>query len=153
MNLLWWHWLIVGLLLIGLELFVPSFTIIWFGLGAVLVGIVMALYPAFPLSAQLLTWTVVSAALTFAWFRFFNPRSSKTFAGSSKGAVVGETGLVIRAADPYDKGRVKFQLPLLGADEWPCLADEPLAVGDRVRVVDVEGHALKVEKIVKGVNQ
>jgi len=153
MNLLWWHWLAGGLLLIGLELFVPSFTIVWFGLGAVLVGIIMALYPAFPLSAQLLTWTVVSAALTFAWFRFFNPRSSKTFSGSSKGAVIGETGLIIRAADPYDKGRVKFQLPLLGADEWPCLADEPLAVGDRVRVVDVEGHALKVEKIVKGVIQ
>ena len=153
MNILWWHWLAGGLVLIGLELFVPSFTIVWFGLGAVLVGIILAIYPAFPFSAQLLTWTVVSAALTFAWFRFFNPRSNKTFAGSAQGAVIGETGLVIRAADPYDKGRVKFQLPLLGADEWPCLADEPLEVGDRVRVVEVEGHALKVVKIVTGGKQ
>jgi len=153
MNILWWHWLAGGLVLIGLELFVPSFTIVWFGLGAVLVGIILVIFPAFPFSAQLLTWTVVSAALTFAWFRFFNPRSNRTFAGSAQGAVIGETGLVIRAADPYDKGRVKFQLPLLGADEWPCLADEPLAVGDRVRVVEVEGHALKVVKIVTGVKQ
>ena len=153
MNILWWHWLAGGLVLIGLELFVPSFTIVWFGLGAVLVGIILAIYPAFPFSAQLLTWTVVSAVLTFAWFRFFNPRGNKTFAGSAQGAVIGETGLVIRAADPYDKGRVKFQLPLLGADEWPCLADEPLAVGDRVKVVEVEGHALKVAKIVTGGKQ
>lgn len=153
MNILWWHWLAGGLVLIGLELFVPSFTIIWFGLGAVLVGIVLAIYPGFPLSAQLLTWTVVSAVLTFAWFRYFNPRSNRTFSGTAQGAVVGEVGLVIKAAGPYDKGRVRFHLPLLGADEWPCLADELLEVGDRVKVVEVEGHALKVEKIVKGVNQ
>ena len=37
MEILWWHWLIGGLILIGLELVIPSFTIIWFGLGAVLV--------------------------------------------------------------------------------------------------------------------
>lgn len=152
MNLLWWHWLAGGLLLIGLELFIPSFTIVWFGIGAVLVGIILAIYPDFPLPAQLLTWTVVSVALTFAWFRYFNPRSNKTVAGTAQDAVVGETGLVIRPAAPFAKGTVKFQLPLLGADEWPCLADEPLEVGDRVRVLEVEGHALKVEKIVKGVN-
>lgn len=152
MNILWWHWLVVGLVLIGLELVVPSFTIIWFGLGAVLVGIVMVLYPGYPLPAQILTWTVVSAVLTFVWFRFFNPRASKTFAGSSKGAVVGETGLVIRAAGPYARGTVKFQLPLLGADEWQCMADEPLEVGDRVKVVDVEGHVMKVKKTGKGVD-
>jgi len=153
MNILWWHWLAGGLVLIGLELFVPSFTIIWFGLGAVLVGIVLAVYPGFPLFAQLLTWTVVSAVLTFAWFRYFNPRSNRTYSGTAQGAVVGEIGLVIKPAGPFEKGRVKFHLPLLGADEWPCLADEPLEVGDRVKVIEVEGHALKVEKIVKGENQ
>jgi len=152
MNILWWHWLVVGMVLIGLELVVPSFTIIWFGLGAVLVGIVMVFAPGYPLPAQILTWTVVSAVLTIAWFRFFNPRSNKTFSGSAKGAVVGETGLVIRAAKPYARGTVKFQLPLLGADEWPCMAEESLKVGDRVKVVDVEGHVMKVEKTGKGVD-
>lgn len=150
MNILWWHWLVMGLLLIGLELVIPSFTIVWFGLGAFLVGIIVAIIPTFPLPAQILTWTIVSAALTAAWFRFFKPRS-RTFAGSSRDAVIGESGLVIKAAAPYNKGRVKFQLPLLGADEWPCMADEPLQVGDRIRVVAVEGHLLKVEKTDKGV--
>jgi hypothetical protein len=152
MNILWWHWLVLGMLLIGLELVVPSFTIIWFGLGAVLVSIVLAIFSALSLPVQILIWTVASALLTLVWFRFLNPRSSKTFAGSSKGAVVGETGLVIRAAAPFAKGIVKFQLPLLGADEWPCIADDALEVGDRVRVVDVEGHVMKVEKTAKKEN-
>lgn len=149
MTILWWHWLTLGFVLIGLELVVPSFTIIWFGLGAVIVSLIMALLPAYPLPAQLLTWSVASVILTVAWFRFFNPRTDKTTAGSSKGTVLGEIGLIIRATDPYAKGTVKFHLPLLGADEWHYVADEPLQVGDRVRVVDVEGHVMKVQKIVK----
>ena len=151
MNILWWHWLVLGLILIGLELVVPSFTIIWFGLGAILVSIFLAIYPSYSLPLQILTWSVASVLFTFVWFRFFNPRNkNKTFSGSAKGAVIGETGLVIRGAEPYSKGTVKFQLPLLGADEWPCMADEPLEVGDRVKVVDVEGHVMKVEKLKKG---
>lgn len=153
MDILWWHWLAVGSVLVGLELVIPSFTIIWFGLGAVVVGIILAFVPEFPLFAQILTWTVVSVLLTFAWFRFFNPKGNRTFSGSSKDAVLGEIGLVIRPAEPYDKGRVKFQLPVLGTDEWPCMADEPLEVGDRVKVLDVEGHVLKVEKTAKGAKQ
>ena len=152
MEILWWHWLIGGLVLIGLELVIPSFTIIWFGLGAILVSIVSAIFPGFSLPLQILTWSMASLLFTLVWFRFFNPRASRTFAGSSKGAVVGETGLVIRAAEPYAKGVVKFQLPLLGADEWPCMAEESLEVGDRVKVVDVEGHVMKVEKTVKREN-
>lgn len=150
MNILWWHWLVLGLVLIGLELVVPSFTIVWFGLGAVLVGVFTALLPGFTLPAQILTWTVVSALLTFAWFRFFKQKS-RTVSGTAKDGVIGETGLVVRGAGPYEKGRVRFQLPLLGSDEWPCMADEPLQVGDRVRVMDLEGHVMKVEKTDKGV--
>ncbi|WP_243371143.1 NfeD family protein [Geotalea sp. SG265] len=151
MDILWWHWLVLGLILIGLELVVPSFTIIWFGLGAVLVSILLALFPACPLPLQIFAWCVASILFTFVWFRFFNPRNkSRTFSGTAKDAVLGQTGLVIRGAEPYAKGAVKFQLPLLGADEWPCLADEPLEIGDRVKVVDVEGHVMKVEKLKKG---
>jgi len=39
MTIVWWHWLVLGFCLIGMELLVPSFTIIWFGLGAVVVGL------------------------------------------------------------------------------------------------------------------
>ena len=152
MNILWWHWLVLGMVLIGLELVVPAFTIIWFGLGAVLVSIVLAIFPGYSLSAQILTWTVASALFTLAWFLFFNPRTSKTTAGSSKGAISGEIGLVIRAAEPYSKGVVKFQLPLMGADEWACMSDGALEVGDRVKVVDLEGHVMRVEKIAKKEN-
>ena len=45
MTLEWWHWEIAGLALVLLELAVPAFFIIWFGFGAMLVGLVLLLAP------------------------------------------------------------------------------------------------------------
>jgi hypothetical protein len=42
MELVWWHWMILGLGLGLVELVVPAFFVIWFGLGALLVGVCLA---------------------------------------------------------------------------------------------------------------
>ena len=39
MHLEWWHWVVGGIVLILAELAIPSFFIVWFGLGALLVGL------------------------------------------------------------------------------------------------------------------
>ena len=39
MNLEWWHWIVGGIVLILAELVIPSFFIVWFGLGALFVGL------------------------------------------------------------------------------------------------------------------
>jgi membrane protein implicated in regulation of membrane protease activity len=57
MELAWWHWLVLGLGLGLLELLVPSFFIIWFGLGALLVGIVMMALPDLGFTTQVALWT------------------------------------------------------------------------------------------------
>jgi membrane-bound ClpP family serine protease len=41
---------------------------------------------------------------------------------------------------------VRFQRPLLGAEEWACMAEGAIAAGERVRVVSVEGSFVKVAK-------
>ena len=38
-ELLYWHWLVFGMLLVAAEIFIPSFTVLWFGLGALVVGL------------------------------------------------------------------------------------------------------------------
>jgi membrane protein implicated in regulation of membrane protease activity len=49
----WWHWMVRGVGLILLELAIPAFLFIWFGLGAVMVGLVMLAAPSLHLAAQL----------------------------------------------------------------------------------------------------
>lgn len=148
MKLEWWYWLILGFCLIGFELVVPSFTIIWFGMGAIFVGVVAFIFPMTPVWLQVLLWAGASVAFTLMWFKYLRPRGERTRSGLSKEAIVGESGMIIRGtADSYGKGIVKFRMSILGADEWTCYSDEPLAVGDNVRVIDIEGQVLKVTKL------
>ena len=60
MHLEWWAWIVGGIALIVAELAIPSFFVIWFGLGALLVGLLMLVLPELSLTAQLATWTAAS---------------------------------------------------------------------------------------------
>jgi inner membrane protein len=142
----WWHWAVTGIVLILAELAVPAFVLVWFGLGALLVALVTAVADI-GLTAQLATWLAASLVLIVLWFRVFQPGRHKTRVGMSEPAMIGEIGLLARDVAPFAKGEVRFQKPLLGADSWPCIADEAIKAGERVKVVTVEGSFLKVAKV------
>ncbi len=145
MNPEWWHWIVGGIALVLAELVIPSFFIVWFGLGALLTGLLTL---AFDLSvtAQLATWTLASLAMVGLWFRVFKQSFVKTRVGTADGEVIGEIGLLVSAVAPFERGKVRFQRPVLGSEEWVCLADAAIAAGERVKVVAVEGSFLKVSK-------
>jgi len=53
MNPEWWHWAVGGIALVLLELAIPSFFVIWFGIGAVLVALAMLVVADLSIVAQL----------------------------------------------------------------------------------------------------
>ena len=62
-------------------------------------------------------------------------------------AIVGETGMMLRGvASHLDRGRIRFAVPVLGAEEWDCISRDALRAGDYARVTGIEGHVLTVEK-------
>ncbi|HQU87625.1 MAG TPA: NfeD family protein [Denitromonas sp.] len=128
------------------ELAIPAFFVIWFGFGAVLVGLLLLVAPALSLTIQLLLWTVASVALTILWFRVFRADQHKTRIGQAGGAAIGEVGLLTSAVAPFQPGQVRFQKPVLGAEQWECRAEETIASGERVRVLSVEGSYVNVIK-------
>lgn len=146
MELAWWHWAVGGIALIVAELVVPSFVLIWFGVGALFVALLVAL--ADPgLTADLAVWLAVSLALVAAWFKVFKPNLHKTKIGMADAGVVGEIGVLVRDVAPFEKGAVRFQKPLLGDDVWECIADEAIKNGERVKVLEIEGSFLKVGRV------
>jgi len=145
MNPEWWHWIVGGIVLVLAELVIPSFFIVWFGLGALLTGLLTLAFEL-SLTAQLGTWTLASLAMVVLWFRVFKQSFVKTRIGTADGEVIGEIGLLVGAVAPFARGKVRFQRPVLGSEEWVCLADTAIAAGERVRVVAVEGSFLKVGK-------
>ncbi len=103
--------------------------------------------PDLAISWQLFIWAIASCLLTFLWFKLFKPlMADRTKAGISREAILGESGQVIKVPEQENRGIVRFTTPLLGADEWPFICDQDLAVGDRVTVKDISGNTLIVEK-------
>lgn len=146
MDLQWWMWVVAGVVLLLAELAIPAFFILWFGLGALLVGLIVLILPAFSVTAQLALWTAASVAMVTLWFKYFRKGRQDIRSGTPTGDAIGEIGLLVQPVEPFGRGKVRFQKPLLGSDEWICLADGAIAAGERVRVVAVEGNFIKVAK-------
>lgn len=148
MAILYWHWLIFGMLLMMVELFVPSMTILWFGLGGLVVGLWLWVIPGSGITLQLFIWALASCGFVLLWFKLLKPRMiHRTTAGISREAMIGEIGLVLRAAEGDRLGRVRFTTPLLGEDEWPFRCDGQIKVGERVTVSDISGNTLVVKPV------
>lgn len=147
-RVLYWYWLVFGMLLMLLELAVPSFTIFWFGLGGLVVGLLLLLAPGVDLTWQILVWLGASSAFAVFWFRVLKPRmTDRTHAGIAREAVLGETAMVTRLPEGSRRGEIRFAVPVLGSDTWPFICLDAVAVGDRVVVQELSGNTMMVKKL------
>ncbi|MDO7904469.1 NfeD family protein [Pseudomonas sp. K1(2024)] len=144
MEMQWWIWLVFGIALILLELVLPTFFILWFGIGAVLVALIALVAPALQLDMQVLLWVALSSVTTLLWFKVF--RNKKPDLRWTADSVIGEVGLLTASVSQFQKGRVRFQKPVLGNEEWTCIADSDIAAGERVRLSAIEGNIVRVTR-------
>jgi membrane protein implicated in regulation of membrane protease activity len=143
-TILWWHWCVAGLALLGLEIFLPGNVIMWFGLGALVAG---GIAYAVPLAGWE-TQSVVFIALSFACL--FLGRRLIRKAAPEPGPVlnrrlaqyVGRTAKVVEA---ISEGRGKIQL---GDTRW-LVRGPDAPVGAEVTVLRVEGSDMFVEILEK----
>jgi len=149
----YWLWIVIGMAFMALEIVLPTFMMLWFGVSAVIVGVVLFIFPSIGITAQVLLWTALSVVIAVAWFKFLRPLSiDKTKAGLSREAMIGQTGMVIQAPQNGERGKLRLPAPILGSDEWQFIVaksndnSQPIALGDRVRVVEISGNSLVIEK-------
>ncbi|ENV47623.1 hypothetical protein P255_01917 [Acinetobacter brisouii CIP 110357] len=142
-----WHWFVLGIGLMLIELVIPTFAAIWFGLAAIMVSILYWIFPWMGFATQVVTWTILSILCTILWFKFIKPLSiDKTKAGLPREATIGQIGMVIQTGLNHEQIKVRFSLPILGADEWVCRTASSVQVGDRVIVTDILGNDLLVQR-------
>ena len=142
-NVLWWHWVVLGILFVAAEIVVPSLVIIWLGIAAIIVGVVDYLMaPEF--STQLYLWTGLSVLLLMAWFGYFK-KTWRSPVGQAEGEHVHIPGRITKKLEGQ-RYRAEFELPVLGDRRWVVESREPLQVGDAVEVAKVYGQIIKVRK-------
>jgi membrane protein implicated in regulation of membrane protease activity len=136
-----WLWLIGGVLLLIAELIAPGFFLVFIGGAAIATGVISMLVPL-SLPLQL----AIFAALAYLSARIGGRRAYAMKFDYSPDPFLNDRvkrllGRVVVATQPIDSngGRVR-----VGDSEWSARGG-PAAVGDRVRIVDIEGNCLKVE--------
>ncbi|TLM77041.1 NfeD family protein [Microbulbifer harenosus] len=143
-HIAYWHWLVLGLLLVTAEIFVSGFILFWFGLAALAMGVLLILV-GMPIAAQLLLWAGMSAALVFLWLKFIKPNwKDRTTSGMAMEALTGQVGSVIESNIGKPRGRLRFPAPILGEDEWSFMSTSEIAIGERVKVINISGNTLVV---------
>jgi len=142
MEMQWWIWLVFGIALILLELVLPTFFILWFGIGAVLVSLISLAAPSLQLDMQVLLWVLMSSVTTALWFKLF--RRKQPDVRWTAESVIGEVGLLTAGVSEFQKGRVRFQKPILGKEEWTCVANSEIAAGEQVRLTAIEWNTARV---------
>lgn len=146
-ELAYWHWLVMGIALMLVEIFIPSFTIFWFGLGALVVG-GLSIFIDMNFTVQIIIWAIASVIFTILWFKFLKPKMvDKTTAGIAREAAIGEAGKVVKVPTEGRRGIVRFTTPLLGDDEWDFISESEVELGDRVHIKDISGNTLIVVKL------
>ncbi|MBI3298207.1 MAG: NfeD family protein [Elusimicrobia bacterium] len=141
----WWIWLVVGLGLLGAEVVLPGgFFLMFFGFGAIVVGLLAFPGLAGPLWAQLGLFALISAG-SLMLLRRRMIESMKPAAGTDEklADLVGAAVVVSADAPPHGRGTADYR----GAP-WSIFnaGDAPLAKGQRAKVLGVDGLTLRVTK-------
>jgi membrane protein implicated in regulation of membrane protease activity len=142
MTILWWHWLVFGLLLMMGEVATPGgFYIIFFGIGAVAVGLLSGLDAAGPVWFQILLFSALSIgslllfrARLLRWLQLDPQRPPVD-------ALVDEIATATTVLAPGEVGKVELR-----GSSWSArnVSETALTPGARCRVLAVEGLMLKV---------
>jgi membrane protein implicated in regulation of membrane protease activity len=142
--MIWWYWILFGLGLLVLELFLPSgFFIFFFGVGALLTGALVGFIIELDPSLQWAFCSIVSIILALSCRKFLMGKllSPYSFNNNPEGReVIVSEGVSVGAS-----GSCEFR-----GSRWTIrnAGDQPLEKGDKAIVERREGLALIVRKVV-----
>lgn len=142
MEILYWHWWILGLVLLGAEMLLPTgFFLLWIGAAAILVGAASWLVPSLGWEIQVVMFGVLSVASFFVWKRF-RPAQGMSDQPSLNRRGHSYVGRTFTLTAPIVNG-----IGTLHVDDsqWRISgADVP--AGTQVRVIAADGSTLRVER-------
>jgi membrane protein implicated in regulation of membrane protease activity len=138
----WWHWLVLGLILVALEMAAAGgFYVIFFGIAALAIGGLHMLNAAGPVWFQFLLFSVLSVA-SLMLFRRPLLHMLQPEGAAEVDTMVGETAIPLGDIAPGAVGQAELR-----GSAWSArnLAATPLVRGQRCRVVRVEHLMIYLE--------
>jgi membrane protein implicated in regulation of membrane protease activity len=134
-----WTWLIAGVILLGLEIFAPGNVFVWFGIAAILTGI-LALAVDLPWQTEALVFVILAVVLAIAGRRYFareSGRSEQPLLNERAGRLIGQSFVL---AEPIVDGQGRLRID---DSNWRITGPD-LPSGTRVRIIGSDGAVLSV---------
>ena len=139
-HYLWW---ILALLLIGGEVLIPGYFLLWIGLAAAVMGVLLWLLPSLGLLLQAVLFAALALAACVFYARKLRPRVEQRHAPGNERLnrraeqMIGQRYVLTEA---IVNGRGKARV---GDGQW-LVAGPELPAGATVEVVGVDGSTLQV---------
>ena len=138
-NLNFMHWLVLGLSLIILELFLWTTFLLWIGASAITVSIVFYLMPDTAWPIQILIFVALSLTSTYLSKRYYPVKTVDDELYDKAKTYIGKECKVSSIEDDV----IKIQI---GKSLWFAKGSE-LSVGQTVKIIDVESTTFIVEPV------
>nr|CRH06274.1 Conserved membrane protein of unknown function [Candidatus Magnetococcus massalia] len=140
-----WLWLIGGLILVGLEVFIWSTFLLWLGVAALIMGCITYLYPELSTAWALILYSLLSLTTILVGRKLFKPAKAGDDDGlNDRGHRLVGQRVTVAVALVNGHGKVK-----VGDSLW--LAEgEDSPEGSVVEVVDVKSTVLVVKLLTNG---
>jgi hypothetical protein len=143
-DLLWWHWIVFGIILLIMEMFTGTFILLGLGIAGIIVGIVDVIYPL-PLSVELTLWIIFSLFSIALWFKYMKDNSVEKSGQSNYS--LDTLGTIRKSIQMNERGTVYFDTPVLGNTLWTATAKENLTPNTRVKIIEIKGQLIEVAKL------
>lgn len=140
-QLSYWHWWVLGVVLVILEIFSPGVFFLWLGIAAGLVGLVLFLWPAIGWPAQLLLFALFSLLSVVLSRRYLKRYPIETDEPTLNRRGEQYLGRSFTLSAPIVNGTGKIRVD----DTTWKIAGPECPAGSRVRVTGVKGVVLSVE--------
>lgn len=137
-----WHWWVLGVLLIAIEVFVPSTVLLWPGIAAIIVGIVLVAGVDIGWQIQVLAFAFLSVTSLFGWRAYARNRPTPTSDADLNRRGSHCIGRTYALEEPITDGRGTLKAE---GTIWRITGPD-LAAGTRVTVVEMDGTMLRVEE-------
>lgn len=143
LEIVFWNWWVLALVLLVVELLAPGFFFLWMAASAFITGGLLLLIPATGIDLQVSIFSVLSVAAITAWKRYGkkHPIATDHPLLNKRGAQY--IGRVFSLYKPIENGEGKIKVD----DSIWKVHGEDCDIKTKVKVISVRGTVFDVEKV------
>jgi len=138
-----WHWWIVAVVLVIVEILAPSFFALWMAVAAFMTGLALYLMPEMQWEYQVFTFAVLSVASIVVWRQYYSKKPIETDEPLLNRRGEQYVGRVITLKEAILDGQGKVKVD----DSTWKIEGNDCPAGTKIKIVSVDNVVFQVEPV------